>query len=62
MYSSSVCPPGYAKIITKGVIISSLMCMDAQISRAQDAQERCFRYAIQANRTTLHTAQLRVLG
>lgn len=89
MYSSSVCPPGYAKIlqspsldfalwasvalrhcskfapgnfVTKGVTISSLMCMDAQISRAQDAQERCFRYAIQANRTTLHTAQLRVLG
>ncbi len=48
--------------VTKGVTISSLMCMDAQISRAQDAQERCFHYAIQANRTTLHTVQLWVPG
>ena len=48
--------------VTKGVNISSLMCMDAQISRAQDAQERCFHYAIQINRTTLHAVQLRIPG
>jgi len=45
MYSSSVCPPGYAKKLTKGATISSF-----------------FHYASQANRTTLHTAQLRILG
>ncbi len=64
--------------VTKGAAISSLTCMEAQISRAQDAQERCFPYASQANRTTrqllpallyrlrpcrrLHTVQLRIPG
>ena len=68
--SSPVCPPGYVKSSLLRVLRSRYLCTPHKGGTEVHARQltkgaaisSIFHYASQANRTTLHAVQLRILG